>query len=107
MKCPNVKTSTCCASSKESIALEASGDKQFIETNYTTLQKYYNICMWKFFGCNNLPILQHNLCITDGCNFTNALYYQYMKRTISTIVLFVLLILTVVAITQLGDPSST
>ena len=30
-----------------------------------------------------------------------------MKRTISTIVLFVLLILTVVAITQLGTPKDT
>jgi hypothetical protein len=30
-----------------------------------------------------------------------------MKRTISTIVLFVLLILTVVAITQLGQPKAT
>jgi len=30
-----------------------------------------------------------------------------MKRTISTIVLFVLLILTVVAITQLGRPKDT
>jgi len=30
-----------------------------------------------------------------------------MKRTISTIVLFVLLILTVIAITQLGQPKNT
>jgi hypothetical protein len=30
-----------------------------------------------------------------------------MKRTISTIVLFVLLILTIVAITQLGAPKDT
>ena len=32
---------------------------------------------------------------------------NYMKRTISTIVLFVLLILTVVAITQIGEPKET
>jgi hypothetical protein len=30
-----------------------------------------------------------------------------MKRTLSTVVLFVLLILTVAALTQLGEPQST
>jgi hypothetical protein len=54
----------------------------------------------------HIRVIRYNGEVIRLC-FTRALYYNCMKRTLGTLVLFVLLLLTVVAIKQIDAPQAT